>query len=281
MGETGPCGPCSEIHFDRIGNRDASALVNKDDCNVIEIWNLVFMQYNREIDGSLHKLPQHHVDTGMGFERLTSILQNKVSNYDTDIFQPIFREIEKMSSVRPYEGKVGKDDKDNIDMAYRVVADHIRTLCFAISDGAVPSGTGRGYVLRRILRRGVRYGSQILGIKQEGFFAKLVDIVVELMKDYFPLLEERKDYIKEIISDEEKSFNRTLDKGLRKFTKEANRLTKEGKTVFPGELAFYLYGTLGFPVDLTQLMAEEKGLKLDIEEYNKFLEESKELARAV
>lgn len=216
----------------------------------------------------------------MGFERLTSILQGKSSNYDTDIFQPIFEEISKISQVRPYEGKIGKEDPDNIDMAYRVVADHIRTLCFAISDGAVPSCTGRGYVLRRILRRGVRYGNQILGIKEKGFFSKLVDVVVEEMKDAFPLLEKRKSFIKEVLLDEEESFNKTLDKGLKKFNKEVKRLTEQGKTIFPGEMAFYLYGTLGFPVDLTELMCQEKGLTLDIEGYNKELEESKELSQS-
>lgn len=216
----------------------------------------------------------------MGFERLTSILQGKNSNYDTDIFQPIFEAISKLSQVRPYEGKIGAEDPDNIDMAYRVVADHIRTLCFAISDGAVPSGTGRGYVLRRILRRGVRYGSQILGIKEKGFFAKLAPVVIDEMKDAFPLLEKRKSFIEEVLLDEEESFNKTLDKGLKKFNKEVQRLQSEGKQVFPGEMAFYLYGTLGFPVDLTELMAQEKGMTLDMERYNKELEESKELSQA-
>jgi alanyl-tRNA synthetase len=181
MGDQGPCGPCSEIHYDRIGGRDAAALVNMDDPCVLEIWNLVFIQYNREPDGSLRTLPSQHVDTGMGLERLVSVLQNKMSNYDTDVFAPLFGRIQKLTGARPYSGLVGADDVDGIDMAYRVIADHARTLTFAISDGGVPSYEGRGYVLRRILRRGVRYARRRFGVQLGSFFPSLVDTVVESM----------------------------------------------------------------------------------------------------
>ncbi|KAL0282568.1 UNVERIFIED_CONTAM: Alanine--tRNA ligase, partial [Sesamum radiatum] len=200
MGDTGPCGPCTEIHFDRIGGRDVASRVNNDDPTVIEIWNLVFIQFNRESDGSLKPLPAKHVDTGMGFERLTSILQNKMSNYDTDA-----------TKARPYSGKVGSDDVDKVDMAYRVVADHIRTISFAIADGSCPGNEGREYVLRRILRRAVRYGTEVLKAPQ-GFFSGLVQVVVEVMGDVFPELKEHDVKIREIIADEEASFGRTLTK---------------------------------------------------------------------
>ena len=173
MGDTGPCGPCSEIHYDRIGNRDASSLVNADDPDVIEIWNLVFIQFNRDESGTLNPLPNKHVDTGMGLERLCSLLQEKTSNYDIDSFQPIFKEIERLSEVGPYKGLVGEDDATLRDTAYRAVADHARTLTFALADGAVPDNDGRGYVLRRILRRATRYGQQILKC-EPGFFSKLI-----------------------------------------------------------------------------------------------------------
>lgn len=181
MGATGPCGPCSEIHYDRIGGRNASHLVNKDDPDVLEIWNNVFIQFNREEDGSLRSLPSKHVDTGMGFERLVSVLQDKRSNYDTDIFQPIFEKIQELTGVRPYQGRFGSDDVDGIDTAYRVIADHVRTLTFALSDGGVPNNVGRGYVLRRILRRGARYARKKLGVNIGSFFSSLIPVVVENM----------------------------------------------------------------------------------------------------
>lgn len=174
MGDQGPCGPCSEIHYDRIGGRNAAHLVNQDDPDVLEIWNNVFIQYNREADRSLRSLPNKHVDTGMGFERLVSVLQNKRSNYDTDVFAPLFAKIRDITGARPYEGKFGDDDTDGIDTAYRVIADHIRTLSFAIADGCAPNNDGRGYVIRRILRRGARYARRYFNVEIGKFFAQLV-----------------------------------------------------------------------------------------------------------
>lgn len=263
-----------EIHYDRIGGRDASKLVNADLPDVIEIWNNVFIQYNREADGSLRPLPAQHVDTGMGFERLTSILQGVDSNYDTDIFLPLFAAIQEVTGARTYEGKVGKDDPEFIDMAYRVVADHIRTLSFAIADGAVPSNDGRGYVLRRVLRRAVRYGRQNLGAEL-GFFAKLVPVIVGVMEDSFPELRAKQERITAIIVDEEESFSRTLDRGLHKF----KQLAEKSDKVFSGEDAHFLYTSMGFPVDLTELMAEEKGLTLDREGFEKKMDEEAMMSR--
>ena len=262
MGPTGPCGPCTEIHFDRIGNRDASELVNADLPDVLEIWNNVFIQYNREADGSLKELPSKHVDTGMGFERLTSVLQNKSSNYDTDIFQPLFDAIKAVCKCRDYTGLVGADDKDVVDMAYRVISDHIRTLTFAITDGAVPSNEGRGYVLRRILRRAVRYGQEILN-SPPGFFTELVPTVVANFSDAFPELLARKDLVMSIISEEEQSFNRTLDLGVKHFKKVTNALLATNSRVVPAKDAHILYSSMGFPLDLTELMAAEKGFTVD------------------
>ncbi|KAF1896732.1 hypothetical protein Lal_00034432 [Lupinus albus] len=287
MGDTGPCGPCTEIHFDRIGNRDAASLVNNDDPTCIEIWNLVFIQFNREADGSLKPLPAKHVDTGMGFERLTSILQNKMSNYDTDVFLPIFDAIQLATGARPYSGKVGQEDEDKVDMAYRVIADHIRTLSFAIADGSRPGNEGREYVLRRILRRAVRYGQEVLKAK-EGFFNGLVSVVVSVMGDVFPELKEREGHIVEVIAEEEESFGRTLLKGIDKFKKfksaaqDAKRKTLSGEASktcsFHGE-AFLLWDTYGFPLDLTQLMAEEAQLLVDVEGFNSAMEDARERSR--
>ncbi|XP_019184213.1 PREDICTED: alanine--tRNA ligase-like [Ipomoea nil] len=276
MGDTGPCGPCTEVHFDRIGNRDAGSMVNNDDPTVIEIWNLVFIQFNRESDGSLKPLPAKHVDTGLGFERLTSILQNKMSNYDTDVFLPIFDAIQKITGARPYTGKLGSDDVDQIDMAYRVVADHIRTLSFAIADGSCPGNEGREYVLRRILRRAVRYGTEVLKA-QPGFFSRLVKVVTEVMGDVFPELKQREAHIMDIIADEEASFGRTLLHGIEKFKKAAQEV--QGK-LFSGQDAFVLWDTYGFPLDLTQLMAEERGLIVDIEGFNASMNVARERSRS-
>ncbi|KAH6830422.1 Alanyl-tRNA synthetase [Perilla frutescens var. hirtella] len=276
MGDTGPCGPCTEIHFDRIGGRDAASFVNNDDPTVLEIWNLVFIQFNREADGSLKSLPSKHVDTGMGFERLTSVLQTKMSNYDTDIFMPIFDAIQQATKARPYSGKVGHDDVDNVDMAYRVVADHIRTISFAIADGSRPGNEGREYVLRRILRRAVRYGTEVLKA-QQGFFNGLVQVVVDVMGDVFPELKEHAVKIREIIADEEASFGRTLTKGIEKFKKAAQEV--QGKTL-SGQDAFDLWDTYGFPLDLTQLMAEERGLTVDAEGFSVAMDKARERSRS-
>jgi alanyl-tRNA synthetase len=261
MGDTGPCGPCSEIHYDRIGGRDASALVNADDPDVIEIWNIVFIQYNRDEKG-LNSLPQKHIDTGMGLERLVSILQDKSSNYDIDVFTPIFDELSKFSKVGSYEGNVGEEDTTLKDTAYRAIADHIRTLSFAIADGAVPNNEGRGYVLRRILRRAARYGQQILKA-EPGFFQQLVPVVVETFGKAYPELVENQAIITEVVAEEEAAFSSMLDRGIKFFEDLKEEMTSAGQSQVSGDKAFYLYDTLGFPIDLTELMAEEAGLSVD------------------
>ncbi|KAF8762367.1 hypothetical protein HU200_009546 [Digitaria exilis] len=280
MGDTGPCGPCTEIHFDRVGNRDAASLVNNDDPTCIEIWNLVFIQFNREADGSLRTLPAKHVDTGMGFERLTSILQNKMSNYDTDVFTPLFDAIHKLAGdgIQPYSGKVGSDDVDKVDMAYRVVADHIRTLSFAIADGSQPGNEGREYVLRRILRRAVHFGHQKLKTKPK-FFSSLVNVFVQMMGDVFPELKENEKKIQDVIKDEEESFENTLAKGYEKFKKAADVVKDNGGTVLSGQDAFILWDTYGYPIDLTEVMAIDYGLTVDKEGFNASMEEARQKAR--
>jgi alanyl-tRNA synthetase len=279
MGETGPCGPCTEIHYDRIGGRNASSQVNKSDPDVIEIWNNVFIQYERLADRSLRGLPAKHVDTGMGLERLTSILQDKRSNYDTDVFAGIFRTIEELTGAPAYRGRLGADDRNNVDTAYRVIADHIRTLTFALTDGALPSNVGRGYVLRRILRRAVRYGRQMLSAKP-GFFARLVPTVVDEMGSAFPELRKNPDRVIEIIRDEEDSFGRTLDRGIKIFGDLAADLSSRKQTVVPGSEAFKLYDTFGFPVDLTALMASERGLTVDMESYEAERKKAEDISKA-
>ncbi|NP_001121342.1 alanyl-tRNA synthetase 1 L homeolog [Xenopus laevis] len=264
MGDTGPCGPCSEIHFDRIGGRDAAHLVNMDDPNVLEIWNLVFIQFNRETDGTLKPLPKKSIDTGMGLERLVSVLQNKMSNYDTDLFVPYFEAIQKGTGARPYTGKVGDEDVDGIDMAYRVLADHARTITVALADGGRPDNTGRGYVLRRILRRAVRYAHEKLNASK-GFFSTLVDVVVQSLGNAFPELKKDPDMVKDIINDEETQFLKTLNRGRRILDRKIQSLGEH--KVIPGDTAWLLYDTYGFPVDLTSLIAEERGLTLDMESF--------------
>ncbi|XP_014661746.1 PREDICTED: alanine--tRNA ligase, cytoplasmic-like [Priapulus caudatus] len=275
MGDTGPCGPCSEIHYDRIGGRNAAHLVNMDVPEVLEIWNLVFIQFNRDSSGCLSVLPSKHIDCGMGLERLVSVIQDKQSNYDTDLFRALFDAIEAGSGARPYTGKVGADDKDGCDMAYRVIADHMRTLTISLSDGGTPDNTGRGYVLRRILRRAVRYANEKLKAKP-GFLASLIDVVVELLGDAFPELSRDPEAIKDVINDEETQFLKTLARGEKMFYRTVARLGNDA-SVLPGDVAWRLYDTYGFPVDLTELMAEEHGFRVDMTEY----EDAKKQAQLV
>uniref|UniRef100_A0A183IQS7 alanine--tRNA ligase n=1 Tax=Soboliphyme baturini TaxID=241478 RepID=A0A183IQS7_9BILA len=269
MGDVGPCGPCSEIHYDRIGNRNAAPLVNRDDPDVLEIWNLVFIQFNR------------HIDCGLGFERLVSVIQGKHSNYDTDLFLPIFDRIAQARIIicclifssyshletnsRPYTGRVGAEDEGQIDMAYRVVADHVRTLTVAVADGGRPDSTGRGYVLRRILRRGVRYAIEKLNAKP-GFFASLVPTVVEVLGPTFPELTRDPDMIMNIINDEETHFLKTLARGRRLLDQVMKKIGGQQR-VIPGDVGWRLYDTFGFPIDLTQLIAEENGFSVDLQSY--------------
>jgi len=280
MGETGPCGPCSEIHVDRIGGRDAASLVNMGDPDVIEIWNHVFIQFNRESDGTLKPLPARHVDTGMGLERLVSVLQGARSNYDTDLFRPIFDAIAQRTKARPYGG----DLTDATDVAYRVLADHMRCLTVALADGAQPGADGRNYVLRRILRRAVRHGHQTLGMN-EPFLHDLVPAVIDVLGEAFPDLAPRATRVAEIIHDEEVAFGRTLDRGLSLFAEAAERATAAGGIggriggQIGGEDAFRLHDTFGFPIDLTQIMAEERGLSVDVEGYEARMAAARETSR--
>lgn len=279
MGDQGPCGPCSEIHYDRIGGRNAAHLVNQDDPNVLEIWNNVFIQYNREKDKSLRSLPAKHVDTGMGFERLVSILQDKSSNYDTDVFTPLFDVIAKITGARPYSGKFGAEDPDNIDTAYRVVADHVRTLSFAIADGAAPDNDGRGYVVRRVLRRGARYARKYLNVEIGHFFSGIVPVLVEQMGGMFPELRKKESDIKEILDEEEQSFAKTLDRGEKQFEHYAQEAKVKGVKKLHGADVWRLYDTFGFPEDLTRLMAEERGLEISEEEFEVAKQQAKEASK--
>jgi alanyl-tRNA synthetase len=285
MGETGPCGPCSEIHVDMTPDKSGAKLVNAGDARVIEIWNLVFMQYNRAADGKLSPLPATHVDTGMGYERICMVLQGKHSNYATDLFVPIIQKIEALTSHR-YGAAGGLADRFDVagrddirDVACRVIADHARTLTFAISDGVLPSNEGRGYVLRRILRRAARYGRQYLDIHGT-FVVDLVPTVVELMSGAFPEIADRKQYVIDTIREEEESFGRTLDRGIELFQRQADKLRQAGATQLPGEVVFDLYTTYGFPVDLTQTMAAECGLQVDQTGYEEAMDRHRKLSGA-
>lgn len=281
MGATGPCGPCSEIHYDHVGGRNAASLVNMDDFSVVEIWNNVFIQFNRELDGSLNVLPAQHVDTGMGFERLVAALNGTQSNYDTDVFAPIFKKIQEVAGLgdRGYQAKFGDEDKEGIDTAYRVIADHVRTLTFALSDGGVPSNTGRGYVLRRILRRGARYARKKLGVELGSFFSSIVPAVVESQGDFFPEITKKLADVKELLDEEERSFSRTLDRGEKLFDQYAKQALDDKKKELNGTDVWRLYDTYGFPVDLTRLMAEELGLSVNDEEFEKAQAHSKEVSK--
>jgi len=274
MGDQGPCGPSSEIHVDIRSEEEKAKipgrnLVNADHPQVVEIWNLVFMEFNRKADASLEKLPAQHVDTGMGFERLCMVLQHKKSNYDTDVFTPIISAIEKVTN-----SKYGKSDKT--DIAIRVIADHVRAVTFSIADGQLPSNTGAGYVIRRILRRAIRYGFTFLNTK-EPFIYKLVDTLSTQMGETFPELRSQKNLCKNVIKEEEQSFLRTLDQGLILLENIIEKT--EGQTV-SGKKAFELYDTFGFPIDLTALILRERGFKLNEEEFNSELQKQKVRSRA-
>lgn len=273
MGETGPCGPCSEIHYDYTTDKHGAVLVNKGSPEVIEIWNLVFIQFNRGPDKRLAPLPARHVDTGMGFERVTAVLQGKASNYDTDVFAPLFEAIRKTTGAPPYGGSL----TELRDIAYRVVADHIRALTVAITDGAVPGNEGRDYVLRRILRRAERYGRQYLGASKP-FLCELAAAVVALLGDPFPELKRDPERVARILHAEEESFIRTLDRGIKLFQEAAERATKTDKTI-SGTDAFQLYDTYGLYIDITEQMASEAGLRVDREGYEAEMQEAKKKAR--
>ncbi|PHH77464.1 hypothetical protein CDD80_583 [Ophiocordyceps camponoti-rufipedis] len=282
MGDQGPCGPCSEVHYDKIGGgRNAAKLVNEDDPMVVEIWNIVFIQYDRQKDKSLKPLPAKHVDTGMGYERLVSALQDTKSNYATDCFTPLFDRIQLVTGVRPYSDKYGKDDVDGIDTAYRVVADHIRTLSFAIADGAVPNNDGRGYVIRRILRRGVRYARKYLNADIGSFFSKILPALIDHVGDQFPELVSKRNDLVEILDEEEEAFSRTLDRGEAQFEKHAAKAAAKGDKKLDGDTVWRLYDTFGFPVDLTRIMADERGLIIDDAEVEAARERAREASKAV
>jgi alanyl-tRNA synthetase len=282
MGDQGPCGPCSEVHYDRIGGgRNAAHLVNMDDPNVLEIWNNVFIQFDRQKDRSLKTLPAKHVDTGMGYERLVSVLQDKASNYATDVFHPLFLKIQEVTGARPYTDKYGKDDVDGIDTAYRVIADHIRLLTFAISDGGVPNNEGRGYVVRRVLRRGSRYARKYFDAEIGSFFSKILPALIAQMGGQFPEIVKKEQDVKEILDEEEEAFARTLDRGEKMFEKYAAQAIKTNTKKLSGADVWRLYDTFGFPEDLTKIMAEERGLETDDAEIEIAKEKAREASKSV
>ena len=290
MGDTGPCGPCSEIHVDsRTPEQKAASgktgreLVNQDDPQVIEIWNLVFMQFNRKADGSLEKLSMNVIDTGMGFERLVRMMQGKHSNYDTDVFQPIIKAEQEITGLKYFtfeEETVSpiSKEQDNINVAMRVCADHLRAVSFSIADGQLPSNAKAGYVIRRILRRAVRYAYTFLGQK-DGFLYKLVPTLVHEMGDAFPELKAQQQLITKVIKEEEDSFLRTLEKGINMLDKAMEELKGQGKNQLDGVQAFRLFDTYGFPLDLTELICRENGFTVDEEQFNVEMQKQKERAR--
>ncbi|MDR0927443.1 MAG: alanine--tRNA ligase [Ignavibacteria bacterium] len=271
MGATGPCGPCSEVHYDRTADLSGAPLVNAGSPDVIEIWNLVFIQFNRKPDGSLEQLANKFVDTGMGFERICSILQAVKSNYDTDVFTPIIHKIETLSNT-----KYGENEKT--DIAIRVIADHIRTLSFAIADGALPGNEGRSYVLRRILRRGLRY-ARYLGFKEPMMY-KLVQTLVDTMGNYFKELSKKQQLIENVIKSEEESFLQTMERGIELIDELIRKIKESSQQILKGEDAFQLYDTFGFPLDLTELIARENGIAVDTDGFEEKMNEQKERSRA-
>ncbi len=280
MGDTGPCGPCSEIHIDlgpdacdMKGVPGHTCAVNGDCARFIELWNLVFIQYNRQSSGQLVPLSANHVDTGAGLERITAVLQKKRSNYDTDLFMPIINHTSEMTGHK-YTAQLG----NQTDNAFRVIADHIRTLVCAITDGATPSNDGRGYVIRRILRRASRFGREL--DLHEPFLYKLIPTVIDVLGDAFPEIKDRAEHVSTVVEAEEASFGRTLDRGLEIFRGAANRAASSGNKVIGGDDAFQLYDTYGFPLDLTQLMAQERGLAVDTDRFAELMDEQRERARA-
>ena len=289
MGDTGPCGPCSEIHVDSRSEEQKAKvpgreMVNKDDPQVIEIWNIVFMQFNRKADGSLEPLPMKVIDTGMGFERLVRMLQDKHSNYDTDIFQPIIHEIERLSGMKygfttpSGKGGEGVTEQEKTDIAMRVVADHLRAVAFSIADGQLPSNAKAGYVIRRILRRAVRYAYTFLG-QHEAFMYKLLPVLVQEMGEAYPELPAQQELIGRVMKEEEDSFLRTLEKGINLLNGDMDELKAHERTQLDGESAFRLFDTYGFPLDLTELICRENGYTVDEAGFNAEMEKQKTRAR--